>query len=202
MLALLPDVEGRDVLDAGCGPGVYAEALVARGARVVGLDSSPTMLALAEKRLAGRAQFLWGNLDLPLTMFSDGSFDVVVSALALDHVRDWDALFAGFYRILRQGGHVVFSVQHPCSDYVLSFADDYMQTELYQQRWRSLDPKLLVPTYRRPLHAILDPLLRAGFTLDRLHEPVPTAQFREQFPEQYERLMRRPDFMMIKGKKG
>lgn len=202
MLALLPDVRGREVLDAGCGPGVYAQELVARGARVTGVDASPTMLALAEKRLAGRAKFLNANLDAPLDMFPADSFDVIVSALALDHVRDWDALFAEFSRLLRDGGYFLFSVQHPCSEYVLSFADDYMETELYQQRWRSLDAKMFVPTYRRPLHAMLDPLRRAGLGLDQLHEPQPTIQFREQFPEQYERLMRRPDFLMIKARKG
>lgn len=201
MLALLPDVNGRDVLDAGCGPGAYAQELVARGARVVGIDASPTMIALAEKRLNQQARFLVANLDMPLDILSQNSFDGILSALALDYVRDWDTLFLEFSRILRAGGFFVFSVQHPLSDYVLNMADDYLQTELYQQRFRSIDPKLLVPTYRRPLHAALNPLARAGFVLEQLHEPQPTKEFREQFPEQYERLMRRPDFMMIKARK-
>lgn len=201
MLSLLPDVNNFDVLDAGCGPGVYAEELVARGARVTGIDASPTMIALAEKRLAGRAKFYVGNLEMPLEIFSENSFDLVLSALALDYVRDWDRLFVEFFRVLRSGGRFIFSVQHPLSDYVLARADDYMQTELYHQRFRSIDPKMDVPTYRRPLHGLLNPLLRAGFVLEQLHEPQPTKKFREQFPDQYERLMRRPDFVMVKARK-
>lgn len=202
MLALLPDVNGKDVLDAGCGPGAYAEEMVARGARVTGIDASPTMVALAEKRLDGRAKFSVVNLELPLTMFESASFDMVVSALTLDYVKNWDAVFAEFARVLRAGGPFLFSMQHPLSDYVLNMADDYMQTEMYHARFRSIDPKLMVPTYRRPLHNVLNPLARAGFVLDQLVEPQPTAKFREQFPEQYERLMLRPDFMILKSHKG
>lgn len=46
-LELLGDVAGRHVLDAACGPGLYAAELARRGARVTGLDQSPRMVALA-----------------------------------------------------------------------------------------------------------------------------------------------------------
>jgi len=101
--------------------------------------------------------------------------------------------------VLRKGGHFVFSVQHPLSDYVLNFADDYMEIELYHARFTSIDPKLYVPTYRRPLHRMIDPLRHAGFVFGQVVEPRPTKKFREQFPEQYERLMRRPDFIIFKA---
>ena len=54
-LALLPEVDKTDVLDAGCGHGWYAEWLVRHGARVVAVDRSAVMVALAQKRVAGRA---------------------------------------------------------------------------------------------------------------------------------------------------
>jgi len=46
-LSLLGEVAGKRVLDAGCGPGIYAEELVARGAEVVGFDASGRMVELA-----------------------------------------------------------------------------------------------------------------------------------------------------------
>ena len=52
MLSLLPDVLGQMVLPVGCGPGVYAEVLVARGAGVVPCDVSERMLKLANPRLS------------------------------------------------------------------------------------------------------------------------------------------------------
>ena len=50
-LALLPDVSGLRVLDAGCGSGYYTRELVGRGARVVAVDASPRMVGLARRRV-------------------------------------------------------------------------------------------------------------------------------------------------------
>ena len=49
-LALLPDVKGKTVLDAACGPGKYAEILIDQGANVIGYDISPKMVELAIQR--------------------------------------------------------------------------------------------------------------------------------------------------------
>jgi 2-polyprenyl-3-methyl-5-hydroxy-6-metoxy-1,4-benzoquinol methylase len=50
-----PDVGGKDVLDAGCGPSWYADWLASNGARVVAIDCSLHMVSLADDRLGGRA---------------------------------------------------------------------------------------------------------------------------------------------------
>jgi len=48
-LSLLPEVKGKRVLDAGCGPGVYSEWLLKHGANVVAVDVSPRMVEHAKK---------------------------------------------------------------------------------------------------------------------------------------------------------
>src|SRR3954463_9385257 len=53
VLGLAGDVSGLRVLDAGCGPGFYAAALGARGARGAAFDASEAMVALARERLPG-----------------------------------------------------------------------------------------------------------------------------------------------------
>src|SRR5688572_20852553 len=75
-LSLLPDVAGKDVLDAGCGPGVYSEWLVEHGARVTGIDASAKMIELAKQRLQGRAEIHEADLSRPLDFLEDGSFDL------------------------------------------------------------------------------------------------------------------------------
>lgn len=62
VVSLWPDVAGLDVLDAGCGPGVYAELLLERGARVTAGDVSSRMRELAAERLGDRAPVI--ELDL------------------------------------------------------------------------------------------------------------------------------------------
>jgi SAM-dependent methyltransferase len=98
-----------DALDAACGTGRYAEYLVGRGHRVVGVDSSPEMLERARARVPS-GELLLGDLhQLPLP---DRSVDVVVSGLALSHVPALAPVMAEFARVLRPGGHLVISDAH------------------------------------------------------------------------------------------
>jgi SAM-dependent methyltransferase len=96
-------------LDAACGTGRHAAHLVERGYRVIGVDSSPDMLALARER-APRAVFEIGELHrLPVP---DDHVDLAVCALALTHVPDLGPVFAEFARVLRPGGHLVVTDVH------------------------------------------------------------------------------------------
>src|ERR1700741_4608687 len=88
-LSLLPDVAGLHVLDAGCGPGVYTEWLLGRGARVVAFDASPRMVALARARVGDRARIHEGAAEGELGFVEDDAFDLVLSPLVLDCVGDW-----------------------------------------------------------------------------------------------------------------
>ena len=115
MRAQLGDVRGKSVLDAGCGPGILAAWLVEQGADVTAFDISPTMIGLAQQRLQGRAPAFIADLAAPLPSLHDGTFDIVASSLALGYVRDWSVPLGEFRRVLRSGGRLVFSVQHPLS---------------------------------------------------------------------------------------
>jgi hypothetical protein len=68
--------------------------------------------------------------------------------------------------------------------------------------FRGFGEPVRVPYYRRPLAAMLGPLLGAGFTLERLLEPRPVPQFREHDPADYEKLMRRPGFLCCRAVRG
>ena len=65
-LSLLPHVGGKRVLDAGCGPGVYSEWLVAHGAEVVAVDASLKMVELAKQRLGAAVNVQRADLAQPL----------------------------------------------------------------------------------------------------------------------------------------
>jgi SAM-dependent methyltransferase len=96
-------------LDAACGTGRYAEYLAGRGDRVIGVDSSPAMLARARTRVPD-AEFRQGDLHrLPLP---DDHVDVVVCALALTHLPDLGPAITEFARVLRPGGHLVITDVH------------------------------------------------------------------------------------------
>jgi len=201
LVELLPDVSGLRVLDAGCGPGVMVEWLLAQGANVIGVDASANMLKLAERCVGDRAVLHVADLEQPMPFLADSSFDVILSSGTLGYIRDWLALFREFSRVLRPGGCVVFSVGHPCSEYTLNETDDYFSTELREYTWRGLGAPIVVPCYRRPLEHMIDPMVRAGFTIERMVEAVPTREFAEVNPEEYARLMRRPRVLCVRVRK-
>ncbi|MEJ3746558.1 class I SAM-dependent methyltransferase [Actinomycetes bacterium KLBMP 9797] len=96
-------------LDAACGTGRFAEHLASRGHQVIGVDSSPDMLARAQRRVPD-GDFRLGPLArLPL---DDDQVDVVVCTLALTHVAALAPVFAEFARVLLPGGHLVISDVH------------------------------------------------------------------------------------------
>jgi ubiquinone/menaquinone biosynthesis C-methylase UbiE len=103
-LSLLPEVAGLRVLDAGCGPGAYADWLVERGASVVAFDANDKMVQLARERLGTKAEVLQAQLGRPLDFIKDASFDLVLAPLVLDYVREWGPVFVEFHRLLKAGG--------------------------------------------------------------------------------------------------
>jgi SAM-dependent methyltransferase len=101
---------GERILDVGCGPGFYcAELLEEVGAEgsIVGLDSSPQMLALAARRCAGRQNVEFLEADATSLPVADASFDAALSVQVLEYVPDVGAGLAELHRAVRPGGRVV-----------------------------------------------------------------------------------------------
>ena len=202
-LSLLPDVNGKRVLDAGCGPGVYSEWLVAHGAQVVAIDANRKMVRLAKRRLGDKVQVQQACLGEPLDFLEQAFFDVVVSPLVMDYVRDWEVTFREFYRVLKPGGCFVFSIGHPFWEYnIRRQTSNYFKLEQVEYTWRGFGKPVRVPYFRRPLSEGINLLLKAGFILEQLLEPLPTPEFKETEPEEYEELCHRPGFMCLRASKG
>jgi len=192
--ALVPDVDGARVLDAGCGAGRYAEGLSERGADVVGCDVSERMVEVTRERLGDAVEVHHADVAEPLSFADDAAFDGVVCAGVLGYLADWRAPLEEFARVLRPGGFLVVSVGHPFSEVNREAASRYFDVE-------RRDPEFDVGAelYRRPLEAMVGPLLEAGFRLDDLREPRPTEAYREAAPEEYETVDREPVFLCLRG---
>lgn len=100
---------GGRVLDAGCGPGLVAAALLASGLRVVGVDLSREMIERAARRCAphgDRATFLQSSIFDP-GLDVQGPFDGAISRYVLHHVLDPLAFVGRQFELLRPGGVLV-----------------------------------------------------------------------------------------------
>src|SRR5690242_19518520 len=95
------------VLDLCCGPGNVSEALVRRGCKVVGVDFSPAMLAVARERVPGATFIEADAQDLP---FDPATFDAVVSNLGICHVPDQPRALAEVRRVLFARGRFAMTV--------------------------------------------------------------------------------------------
>lgn len=190
VLRLLGDVAGRRVLDAACGPGLYAEELVRRGAQVAGFDQSPRMVELAASRVPA-GEFRVHDLADPLDWLPDASVDVVLLALAYEYVDDRVAMLREFRRVLRPGGAVVLSMQHPTADWLRrggSYFDRALVEETWSRGWH-------LRYWQQPLEHVCGEFAAAGFVVERLVEPRPEPAGRDVDPEHYEELQRTPGFI-------
>ena len=201
-LSLLPEVRGKRVLDAGCGPGVYSEWLIQHGAEVVAIDASARMIELAKQRLKRSDCVFQADLGQPLTFLTSSSFDIVLSPLLLNYIEDWTGTLAEFHRILHSSGYLVFSVDHPFFDYTYFKSDNYFRTELVGCEWKGFgDTRVYMPSFRRSLGEVLNSIINAGFHLERILEPKPTDEFKRADPKGHEELSRYPSFLCIRARK-
>ncbi len=198
-LAMLPDLQGKRILDAGCGSGWYAEYYAEHGASVTSVDASETMVRLTKNRLGDRVNAFCADLNKPLDSLTDNSFDLVVSPLTMHYLEKWEPVFAEFRRLLILGGTLLFSTHHPFTDIELSDKGDYFLQELLEDDWGLGHP---IHYYRRPLSAMTEALASAGFLIERIVEPQPSEEFRRIAPEAYKRMVGRPWFLIIRAQSG
>jgi len=150
-------------LDAACGTGRHAAHLAELGHRVIGVDASPEMLAIAVAKVPGAAFHRASLTSMPLP---DRSVDLAVCALALCHVPDLVPVFAEFARVLRPGGHLVISDPH----LLLS----YLRPTLARSPGPDGRPTTFTE-YHRQLSDYLAAALPAGFQVRHCAEPhIPT----------------------------
>src|SRR5258705_1421809 len=110
-IKLLAPAAGELILDAGCGTGRNLKPLFLAESTAVGIDFSHRMLQVA-RRQGENSPVALANLQAGLPFFSN-SFDAVLCALIGEHLSDLRVVFDEFYRILKPGGRLVFSVYHP-----------------------------------------------------------------------------------------
>ncbi|GAA2820044.1 class I SAM-dependent methyltransferase [Streptomyces showdoensis] len=197
MTALAGDVGGRRILDAGCGAGPLTAALRDRGALVTGMDASAGMLALARRRLGDAVPLHVADLRDPLP-FADGAFDDVVASLVLHYLADWGPTLAEFRRVLRPGGRLIASVEHPFVAYTFQEPrPDYFATTRYTFDWMLGGRSTPISLWRKPLHAMTDAFTAAGFRVTAISEPRPDPAARALFPDAFDDLASRPCFLFF-----
>jgi 2-polyprenyl-6-hydroxyphenyl methylase / 3-demethylubiquinone-9 3-methyltransferase len=104
-------IEGKEVLDVGCGGGILSEAMARRGARVLGIDLAQAALEVAELHALDTGVSIRYQLTSAeeLARTAPASFDIITCMEMLEHVPEPGHVIDALARIVRPGGHVFIS---------------------------------------------------------------------------------------------
>ena len=115
---MVTELEGKRVLELGCGTGKNGAWLAERAARYVGLDFSEEMLAVARGKIEGEDVGLFqADLTQPWPV-ADGAFDWATCSLVLEHIADLGFVFEEAARKLVSGGRFYIGEYHPFKQYL------------------------------------------------------------------------------------
>jgi ubiquinone/menaquinone biosynthesis C-methylase UbiE len=173
-LRLLGHLEGKRVLDLGCGTGAAAITFARQGAMVIALDGSESRIARARSRAThDEVKIEWRMGDLAdLAFLRAESIDAAFSADAVAEVDDAARLFRQVQRVLKPNGSFVFSYEHPMS--LCTGPTGALERSYFDPGPINVE-RLGEPAqvYARSIGDVFTELGRAGFRVDTILEPRP-----------------------------
>ena len=110
---LFPPLQGKSILDLGCGYGWHCKYAGEQGAsRILGIDLSSRMIEEAQKRNSGPG-ICYRVCGIDEYEYPEKEWDCVVSNLALHYMEDLESVFRKVYRTLKPQGVFLFNMEHP-----------------------------------------------------------------------------------------
>jgi SAM-dependent methyltransferase len=200
-------LNGRLVLDVGCGCGFLTALLARRAKGAYGIDISREMIQQAKQRFCTfrRVRFAVASVE-NYARHAGSRFHLCVANMSIITMPRIDPALRAVSALLVDGGRLIFSISHPC--FWNSYRGDervdefnYFASHPVTAPFRiTLDQKPLpVPTtyFHRPLSVYITAINRAGFQLEDLEEPGPPLKA----PSQYRTAFRFPRFLICSIRK-
>lgn len=211
LFSLIPDLKGKRILDLGCGFGEHCKRFVDCGAeKVVGIDISEKMLQVAMSENS-HPRITYINKSMEEISQLKEKFDVVISSLAFHYIEDFEGVIENIYNMLDDKGMFIFSQENPlCTCH--SGGNRWTRDENGNKLYLNLSNYGLegeresvwfvdnVKKYHRTFSTIINTLIGAGFSIEKMIEPLPTEELIEKYPN-YKDLFHKPDFLLIKASK-
>ncbi len=185
-ISLLGNIDGKTILDIGCGDGYFCAELAKHGAQVTGLDGSENMLSVARKRYP-EIKFLHGDLMTQEIELGERA-DIATSKMMLMNVASVKKVAEKVKAVLKDNGIFAVDIVHPfrpilknavnnVSNYQSGF--NYFQQTKGSIKFSGKD----FAYYYRPLNIYLNEILSAGFCLKMIEEPAVSEEFLKRFPD-------------------
>lgn len=206
---LFPDVQGKRVLDLGCGYGWHCKYAVQMGAcQVLGIDSSRKMIERAEaQNFHEKIEYRICSLDE--YDYPENTYDLVISNLVLHYIEDLEGIYKKVSRTLKKGGCFLFNIEHPV--FTAGINQDWIYGEDGKIRYWAIDNYYYpgkrdtdflgqrVVKQHHTLTQILNPLLQNGFEITAIEEAMPPEHMMD-IPGMRDE-MRRPMMLLVRAAK-
>lgn len=195
-LEFIGNIKSKIILDAGCGEGYNTRIFAKNGGILTGIDLSENMIALAKeeemKNPLGIKYFISSFTNM--YEFKNSTFDIVLSTMALMDSPNYEDAIKEFFRVLKPGGGLFFSILHPCfmtPNYKWIEQDgvrkkiigNYFRQGPWEFSWdlskkfdKSDAVKFTSSSFHRTISTYINVLLNSGFLLKKIGEPVPTEE--------------------------
>lgn len=209
LFSMLPDLKNKRVLDLGCGE--HCKRFIEGGAKkVVGIDISEKMLEVARNENSD-PNIIYINMPMEKIAELNEQFDIVVSSLAFHYVEDFEGVVSDIYNMLDTEGIFLYSQENPlctCHSGSNRWTRDEQGNKIHlnlanygiEGERESVWFVDNVKKYHRTFSTIINTLINAGFSIERMIEPLPTDEILEQYPD-YKDLFHKPDFLLLRVKK-
>ena len=212
LFSMLPDLNGKTVLDLGCGFGEHCMEYVRRGAsKVTGIDISEKMLETAARENSDpKIEYIHMAMEDIGTL--KGPYDVVISSLAFHYIEDFPAVVSDVYSLLSRGGTFLFSQESPLGTCFTDRHDRWTRDGDGNKIYANISNYCVetrcdstwfvegVQKYHRMYSTIVNTLADAGFRISRMIEPYPTEEILAKYPD-YRDNLHKPDFLLIRAEK-
>ena len=213
LLAMLPELHGKRILDIGCGMGQHAKQYSDMGAAsVLGIDISEKMLEYAKEHNSA------GNIVYQRMAMEDigtirQRFDLVTSSLAFDYVEDFGGLMSRIYTLLKDDGELVFSMSHPIVTSWDGAYDRYTRTETGERLYANLRNYCReglrkvdwvvngYECYHRTVSTLINAMIKAGFVIEECQEAHISDEMRQRYPALFGGTIHRPEFIFFRCRK-
>lgn len=197
--AMLGDLKGLNVLDLGCGSGVYTQYLLEQGVKqITCVDASKEMIDIVSRKFGDKVVAYSQDVGFGLPDEPSEKFDVIISPLMLHYIEDLNVVFREASRVLKTGGYMAFSTHHPFADFECSKSGNYFEREVVFETWGTIGEPVEVEFYRRSLTEIMDAITTNGLVVSQVSEGKVSDEARNMSQEAYDYLSKKPNFIFIK----